>query len=36
MTNYESWGAMLGNGDASPRLGLWEDAYIRRLVPTKR
>jgi len=22
-------------GDESPGLGLWEDAYIRRLVPTK-
>jgi len=23
-------------GDDSPGLGLWEDAYIGRLVPTKR
>jgi len=23
-------------GDESPGIGLWEDAYIRRLVPTKR
>jgi len=23
-------------GDESPGLGLWEDTYIRRLVPTKR
>jgi len=23
-------------GDESPGVGLWEDAYIRRLVPTKR
>ena len=28
-------GAMLRNGDASPGLGLWEDAYIRNLVPTR-
>jgi len=36
MTNYESWGAMLHEGDESPGLGLWEDAYKRSLVPTKR
>jgi len=26
----------VARGDESPGLGLWEDAYIRRLVPTKR
>jgi len=26
----------IAQGDESPGLGLWEDAYIRRLVPTKR
>jgi len=25
----------VARGDESPGLGLWEDAYIRRLVPTK-
>jgi len=26
----------VARGDELPGLGLWEDAYIRRLVPTKR
>jgi len=26
----------VARGDESPGLGLWEDAYIRLLVPTKR
>jgi len=26
----------VAQGDELPGLGLWEDAYIRRLVPTKR
>jgi len=26
----------VARGDESPWLGLWEDAYIRRLVPIKR
>ena len=26
----------VARGDESPGLGLWEDAYIRHLVPTKR
>ena len=36
MTNYESWGLCYAMVTKSPGLGLWEDAYKRSLVPTKR
>ena len=39
ISRYDSLGVIevyIARGDKSQRLGLWEDAYIRRLVPTKR
>jgi len=39
IARYDSLGVIevcVAEGDESPWLGLWDDAYIRRLVPTKR
>jgi len=39
ISRYDSIGVIevyVARGHESPGLGLWEDAYIRRLVPTKR
>jgi len=39
ISRYDSLRVIEGyvaRGDESPGIGLWEDAYIRPLVPTKR